>query len=101
MNKNEPILFIDSVSINKEGRENQETYDSRNPCAKKNVKHRIIDLSAMLIYQIKVYCEIKTRNRSYMGYVKEVTNQSIILEQNKEVEEIKIFDIESINILKI
>ena len=98
---NEPILFIDSVNDKKDGKENQEYYDSRNGKKKRLAKYRLEDIEAMLYYRIHVLAEVYTKGGTYEGIVEEVSEKGIVLQMENSKKTIPIIEIEDINILKL
>lgn len=92
-NDSKPTLFINTVS---------EIHESTDvPKNKKVYLNRLEDIHAMLLYQINILCEIKTKNTLYEGVVIEVTDKVLKLKIDKDVLDIPISSIEDINILKL
>ena len=98
---NDPVLFIDSVNDKKEGKENQEHYDSRNSKKKRLAKYRLEDIEAMLYYRIHVLAVVYTREQTFEGIVEEVSERGIVLQTENKKITIPIIEIEDINILKL
>ena len=100
---NDPVLFIDSVSDKKDGKENQETFDSRHNINKKKnlILHRIEDIKAMTFFKIKIYIFIQTKQGVYEGFVENIDDKEIYLKDNDLLKRVVINDIEDIIIKKI
>lgn len=96
--ENEPLLFIDTVSENRNGVENMSVYDSRNK-PKKNIDYRLEDIKAMLLYKFHVNCEIKTSTAIYNGLVVGITDNYVCLKTNNLEVNISIQEIDSITII--
>ena len=99
--QNEPTLFIESVSDKKDGKENQDFFDSRKTSRKKIAYHRLEDIKAMLYYRIHILVEIYTKSNKYEGIVEDVSELGLKLLMDDEIKLIPIVEIEDINILKL
>ncbi len=98
--ENNPILFINSVDLIKEGMENQSLYDSRKQ--KKNIlKHRFDDINAMIEHNIKCICEVKIENTLIEGVVLSIKENYLEMNLDNEKVLIDITKIEYINIINL
>lgn len=89
-----PLLFIDSIKIINETKEEQKKLN-------KVYLNRIDDIKAMLYYKMNILCEIKTKNTLYEGVVINVNEDGLQLDVDKKIISIPIYEIENINILKL
>ena len=99
---NDPLLFIDSVFDKKEGKENQEVFDSRQNINKKKnlILHRIEDIRAMMFFKLKIYLFIKTKQGLYEGYIENIDDKEIYLKDKESLKIVPIYEIEDIIVKK-
>ena len=99
---NDPVLFINSVSDKKEGTTNQDYFDSREITnRKKQIKHRIDDLRAMIFFKISAYALISTNNSKIEGFIDTIDEQNIYLNNKNVIKKVNIDDIEDIVVRKV
>ena len=95
---NKPTLFVNSISIDAIGRENQNIYDSR-----KNIKgkifHRIDDILSLISLGRKVYVLVNYDNVLFYGEVIGINNNNIFLKNNDIMSSLKINNIKEIRIV--
>lgn len=100
--QNDPILFIDSISIKNEGNENQIEFDSRTQKNKKNlIIHRIEDIKAMLFFKMNIAVNIKTKSDDFAGIVDNIDDEAVFLKEGNGIKKVLINNIEQISIKKI
>ena len=99
--KNDPLLFIDSITDKKDKDNNQEVFDSRYANKRALYKHRIDDIRAMLFYRINVIAEITTKTEIIEGLVIEVKDEGLIMKKDGKKIVIPIDSIQDINIIKV
>lgn len=99
---NDPLLFIDSVFEKKEGKENQEVYDSRQIINKKKklITYRIEDIRAMMFFKINIYLFIQTKEGLFEGYIENINDEEIYLKDKDTIKRIEINTIEDIIVKK-
>lgn len=95
---NKPTLFVNSISIDSNGRENQYIYDSR-----KNVKgkifHRLDDILSLISLERKVFVLVNYDNVFFYGEVISVNNNYVFLKNNDVVSSLAINKIKEIRIV--
>lgn len=87
--KNEPVLFVNSVSIYRE---------SNNNHAKVKL-HRLDDIKVLLNLEKEINVEVECNNKLLYGKIKEVSDVEIILEIDNINNRINLKDIKSIKII--
>lgn len=94
---NKPTLFVNSISLGANGKENQSYYDSR-----KNIKgkvyHRIDDIISLISYGRKVFVLVNHLNSFYFGEVIGVNYNFIIVKNEFSVKTLEIKNILEIKI---
>ena len=98
---NDPVLFINSVNDKKEGKENQDYFDSRvNSNKKKLLEHRLEDIKAMSFFKMNIYVIVITKDNMYEGVLNSIDDEIIYLNSKENVKKILIKDIEEIFVKK-
>ncbi len=95
---NKPTLFVNSISVDAIGRENQNLYDSR-----KNIKgkiyHRIDDIISLISLGRKVYILVNCDNVIFYGEVIGLNKNNIFLKNNDIMTSLVINNIKEIRIV--
>lgn len=93
MSDSKPLMFIDSISKMKE---------TDNSINKRSVSlNRLDDIKAMLYYKMNILVEVKTKNTLTEGVVKSVDNDGLKIDSKGNIINIRLDEIENINILKL
>ncbi len=88
MKDNDPTLFVNSISV------------YRSPDVVKSVKnHRIDDINALLKLNKRIEVEVMSNNKIIQGYIKNITNDKIVITINNCDNVINLLNISSIKII--
>lgn len=93
MSDSKPLMFIDSIQ---EMKETDKTLNKRNVSL-----NRLDDIEAMLYYKMNILVEIRTKNTLTEGVVKSVDNDGLKIDSKGNIINIRLDEIENINILKL
>lgn len=97
---NKPLLFVNSISKNETGVENQLFYDSRR-YIKGLVMHRIDDILGFLNFGKKVYIVLEIFDKIFYGEVYKIDNRYLSLINNDNISVFVINNIKNIKIDRI
>lgn len=93
MSDSKPLMFIDSI---------QEMKETNKTFLRKNVSlNRLDDIKAMLYYKMNILVEVKTKNTLTEGVVKSVDEDGLKIDFKGNIINIRLDEIENINILKL
>lgn len=81
---NKPTLFVNSITMNENGKENQNIYDSRRN-VKGKIFHRIDDILGFISLGRKVFVLINFANKTFYGEVVGLNNNYIFLKNDETV----------------
>ena len=95
---NKPTLFVNSISVDLNGRENQYVYDSRRN-VKGKIFHRLDDILSLISLGRKVFVIINYENVLFYGEVISVKNNCVFLKNNDIVSSLIINKIKEIKIV--
>lgn len=93
MSDSKPLMFIDSIQ---EMKETDKTLNKRNVSL-----NRLDDIEAMLYYKMNILVEVRTKNTLTEGVVKSVDNDGLKIDSKGNIINIRLDEIENINILKL
>ncbi len=93
MSDSKPLMFIDSIQKMKE---TDKTLNKRNVSL-----NRLDDIEAMLYYKMNILVEVRTKNTLTEGVVKSVDNDGLKIDSKGNIINIRLDEIENINILKL
>lgn len=97
---NKPTLFVNSISIEEVGKENQNYFDSRK-CFKGKVFHRVDDIISFMSHNKRVYVLINCLNVNFYGEVVGVNYNYLILRNDNMTQTYSLKNIIEIKILTI
>ena len=97
---NKPILFVNSISIEEVGKENQNYFDSRKSF-KSKVFHRVDDIISFMNYNKRIFVLINFQNCNFYGEVVGINYDYIILKNETIIQTYQLKNIYEIKILTI
>lgn len=81
---NRPTLFVNTITKNLIGKENQNIFDSRKTC-KSKVLHRIDDILSFKYYGKKVYVRINYLQSIFYGEVVDIKGKYIHIKNDESI----------------
>lgn len=89
---NKPTLFVDSVTREYDGSENQNSFDSRRN-QKGRIFHRIDDILSFMYIGKRVFVEVFLNNDCHYGEIYKIDNKFLHLKKEDSIMSVLILDI--------